>query len=110
MTIPIPMMVWLNNNNSVTRSATGGFQKEGLSDFIFSMNESIKFLKQHMNVKDIKFIPGTVKHILEKYYMLMGRVGEEEEKQKVKEQLLIMRELIAEAIPRNEFNKNFGLK
>ena len=110
MTIPIPMMVWLNNSNSVTRSATGGFQKEGLSDFIFSMNESIKFLTKHMSVKDIKFVPGTVKHILEKYYHLMGRIGEEEEKEKVKAELLVMRELVAEVIPRNEFNKNFGFK
>lgn len=110
MTIPIPMMVWLNNNNSVTRSSTSGFQKEGLSDFIFAMNESIKFLKQHMNVKDIKFIPGTVKHILEKYYALIGRPGHEEEKERVKQELLIMRELVADAIPPNEFNKNFGLK
>lgn len=110
MTIPIPMMVWLNNNNSVTRSATSGFQKEGLSDFIFAMNESIKFLKQHMNVKDIKFIPGTVKHILEKYYQLMIQEGQEKEKKKVKKELYTMRELIKDAIPPSEFNKNFGLK
>lgn len=110
MTIPIPMMVWLNNNNSATRSSTSGFQKEGLSDFIFAMNESIKFLKQHMNVKDIKFIPGTIKHILEKYYALVGQPGQKEEKERVKQELLIMRELVADAIPRNEFNKNFGLK
>lgn len=110
MTIPIPMMIWLNNNDSVTRSATGGFRKEGLSDFIFAMNESIKFLKQYIDTKDIKFIPGTVKHILEKYYMLESRVGEEEEKAKVKKELTTMRALVKEVIPTEEFNEMFGLK
>lgn len=110
MTIPIPMMVWINNNNSVTRSVTSDFRKEGLSDFIFSMNESIKFLRKHIDVKDIKFIPGTVNHILKKYYQLAGSPGQEEEKHKVKEELKVMRELVDGAITRQEFNEKFGLK
>lgn len=109
MTIPIPMMVWLNNNDSVTRSATSNFRKQGLSDFIFAMNESIRFLKQHLKTADIKFIPGTVKHIGEKYYVLMSQAGEEEEKAAVKKELIMMRALVKEVIPPREFNKMFGL-
>ena len=110
MTIPIPMMVWINNNNSITRKIDGEFQKDALSDFIFAMNDSIKFLKKYVSVKEMKFIPGTVKNILKNYIQLMESKGKDEEKQKVKMELKEMRNLIVDIISPDDFNKIFNLK
>lgn len=67
MIIQVPMMIWMYNENSVTRKVDGEYKEDAYSDFISAMCKSIRFLKQYKEVSQIKFIKGTVKLITEKF-------------------------------------------
>ena len=59
--IPLPMYVWLNNENSITRQEDL-FAKGSAYDFIMAMIHAIEFLREK-NVKEITHLPNTIKYL-----------------------------------------------
>lgn len=59
--IPLPMYVWLNNENSITRREDL-FAKGSAYDFIMAMIHAIEFLREK-NIKEITHLPNTIKYL-----------------------------------------------
>lgn len=65
--IEFPMMVWLNNKDSITRKTDGIYQKEKMSDFINAMMISVQFVSKYKSVAEISHLPYTLNIIKYSY-------------------------------------------
>lgn len=84
--IKLPMMVWVNNIESITRKKDSAYTKEKMVDFILAMTLSIEFSSKYKKVSEIEHLPETFKYIkynLKNYYPALLP----EEKDKVDEKL-----------------------
>lgn len=59
--IPLPMYVWLNNENSITRRENL-FAKGSAHDFIMAMIHAVEFLREN-GINEIKHLPNTIKNM-----------------------------------------------
>lgn len=74
--IQIPMYLWINNKDSVTRNPNGLFRNEALSDFIQAMIISISHVLEYKDAENIIHLNNTLKFI-DYYYENMPMSDEE---------------------------------
>lgn len=60
--IPVPLYLWANNQDSITRSPESLFNRYAVGDFVHAMRLSVQFVKSK-GVERLKYIDNTVANI-----------------------------------------------
>ena len=105
-TIPLPMMMWLYNERSVTRNTTGTYKEHCLSDFLHGIRRAVEFLTVHKPLEEIFFLDGTLDYAAEVCKKLEGGFSPSE-KALLMEELSLLETLLAPSIPSENFRKLF---
>lgn len=65
-TLPLPLVLWTNNHESVTRSDKSNFKEVAIEDFANAMILSTKFLLQYKPINEISHLDKTVNVLRER--------------------------------------------
>lgn len=60
--IPIPMYLWADNPDSITRKSDGSFNREAAGDFVHAMRLVVKFIKSK-GINKFKYMDNTINNI-----------------------------------------------
>lgn len=93
--IPTPMMIWCNNQKSITRKTPEKYRNESLADFILAMCLSLEFISQYKNIKDVIWLHDTTEYIKNKYKKSYDMITDDE-KEKVDINLSKFKNLLSE--------------